>query len=121
MSLYQDIVNIIGEYIGTYELRKWIDINKIDWDWLSTNPNAIDLLKTNQNKIDWFWLSKNPNAIDLLKANPEKIDWKWLSKNPNAIDLLKLNQDKIVWVYLSENPSIFKYKPRKIDCALFEL
>jgi hypothetical protein len=27
------------------KLRDWIDINKIDWDTLSINPNAIELLK----------------------------------------------------------------------------
>ena len=27
--------------------RKWIDINKIKWDWLSMNPNAIHLLDEN--------------------------------------------------------------------------
>ena len=27
------------------KLRDWIDINKIDWDELSKNPNAIKLLK----------------------------------------------------------------------------
>ncbi len=35
------------------KLRDWIDINKIDWGWLSLNSNAIELLKENQNKIDW--------------------------------------------------------------------
>ena len=27
------------------KLRDWIDINKIDWDYLSYNINAIELLK----------------------------------------------------------------------------
>jgi hypothetical protein len=25
------------------KLRDWVDINKIDWDYLSFNPNAIKL------------------------------------------------------------------------------
>ena len=35
------------------KLRDWIDINKINWDFLSLNKNAIELLKANPDKIDW--------------------------------------------------------------------
>ena len=65
------------------KLLDWIDINKIDWHYLSFNPNAIELLKENQDKIYWPNLSKNPNAIDLLKENQDKINWWNFSKNPN--------------------------------------
>ena len=91
------------------KLRDWIDINKIDWLWLSKNSNAIELLKENQDKIYWERLSSNPNAIKLLKENQDKIDWRNLSLNPNAIDLLKENQDKICWWYFAKNPNIFTY------------
>jgi hypothetical protein len=30
-------------------------------------------LEKNPYKIDWFWLSDNPNAISLLEKNPDKI------------------------------------------------
>jgi len=66
----------------------------------------MDLLTQNQDKINWKWLSRNPNAMDLLIQNLDKIDWKWLSCNPNAMDLLMQNQDKINWRNLSRNPSI---------------
>ena len=59
-------------------------------------------------------LSTNPNAIDLLKNNKDKINWKLLSTNPNAIDLLKNNKDKINWKLLAENPSIFEDEPMPI-------
>jgi hypothetical protein len=36
----------------------------------------------NQNKINWDKLSLNSNAIELLKENPKKIDWFYLSLNP---------------------------------------
>jgi len=36
-----------------YKLRNWVDINKIDWNQLSLNPNAIDILSKNMDKIDW--------------------------------------------------------------------
>ena len=49
--------------------------------FLSGNPNAIDILKTNQDKIIWYNLSKNPNAIELLEANQDKINWYNLSLN----------------------------------------
>jgi len=35
-----------------YKLRDWIDINKLDWKYLSMNLNA-----------------KNPNSLHLLKKN----------------------------------------------------
>ena len=28
-----------------FKLKDWVDINKIDWDCLSLNSNAIELLK----------------------------------------------------------------------------
>ncbi len=49
------------------------------------------MLKENPDKIEWDYLASNPNAIDLLKANLDKINWKLLSGNPNAIELLKEN------------------------------
>ena len=61
-----------------------------------------------EDKIDWTWLSTNPNAIHILEKNPEKIDWEILSGNPNANNLLEQNPDKINWVMLSGNPSIFE-------------
>ncbi len=52
----------------------------------------------NLDKINWWFLSDNPNpeAIELLKANPTKIVWDYLSGNTNnqAIELLKENQKK---------------------------
>ena len=80
-----------------------INKNKINWNTLSKNPNAISLLKENQDKINWFEMSKNPNAISLLKENQDKINWNYLSSNPNAISLLKENQDKNNWYFLSNN------------------
>ncbi len=96
------------------KLRDWIDINRIQWDYLSLNPNAIKLLIENKDKINWDYLSENPNAIELLKENQNKIDWFNLSRNPNAIKLLKENQDKIDWWAFSQNPNIFTYDYKKM-------
>jgi hypothetical protein len=49
-----------------YKLLNWIDKDKLNFKWLSLNPNTIHLLKQNKGKIHWNWLSLNPNAIYLL-------------------------------------------------------
>ena len=65
----------------TLKLRDWIPIDKLDWYWLSKNPNAIHILEKNLNKVNW--LSSNPNAIPILEKNIDKIDWCELSQNPS--------------------------------------
>jgi len=93
-----------------YKLKDWIPLEKLDWCELSTNPNAIELLKANPNNIDWMYLSANPNdeAIELLNSNlnrNNKINWAFLSANPNpeAIKLLKKYPKNIDWWNLSKN------------------
>lgn len=51
------------------KLRDFISLEKIDWNMLSGNPNAIYLLEKNPEKNDWYSLSKNPNAIHILDEN----------------------------------------------------
>ena len=89
-------------------LRDGIPIDKLNWNYLSANPNAIYLLRERMYfeknlsedeykklpyQINWAALCTNsdPEAIDLL-SSPEnyiKIDWLRLSSNPNAIKLLE--------------------------------
>ena len=91
--------------------------NKIDWDVLSVNPIAIDLLRENPHKINWEYLSENPNAIKFLEEYPNAIDWSTLSGNPNAIELLKANPKNIDWYMLCKNPNaieLLKNNPAKI-------
>ena len=110
-ALPDDILEKIVEKYKTifkikYKLKDWIPLEKLDWDYLSLNPNAIELLKANPDKINWDVISKNPSpsVIELLKENPhEEIDWEQLSANPNAIELLKANYDNIFWPNLSAN------------------
>ena len=83
-------------------------LNKIDWSWLSGNPNALSLLEQNQDKICWNYLSGNKNAIHLLEQNLDKIKWYNLSRNKKAIHILEQNIDKINWYYLSCNENIFE-------------
>jgi hypothetical protein len=72
-------------------------MDKIDWDYLSLNPNAIHLLEKNMDKICWLNLSQNPNALHLLEQNMDKIFWHYLSKNPNIFvyDYDKMKQNRI--------------------------
>jgi|694.fasta_scaffold09537_17 hypothetical protein len=94
------------------------NLNNINWSLLSSNPNAIELLEAYPYKINWDYLSSNPNAIKLLEANPKKINWTELSINPNAIELLKANPEKINWPRLCLNPNaieLLKENPEKID------
>ena len=96
-------------------LREWIEIDKIDWKYLSINPNAIHLLEQNPEKINWDKLSSNINAVDLLEKNIDKINWGYLSRNPNAISILEQNIDKINWIYLSLNPNAIHLLELNID------
>ena len=45
------------------KLLDWIDINKIDWCYLSENPNAIELLKENKDKINHCLVNKKVKII----------------------------------------------------------
>ena len=95
--------------------------DQIDWDDLTTNPNAIELLKEYPHKINWEMLSENTAAIDWLKENKNVIDWDILSVNPNAIQLLKENRKKIHWANLCKNPNaieLLKKNRKKINWRL---
>jgi hypothetical protein len=47
------------------KLRGWFEQNldKVEWDYLSENSNAIPILEKNLNKVDWDLLSSNPNIF----------------------------------------------------------
>ena len=83
-------------------------MDKINWIYLSINPNAIDILEKNQDKIDWNNLSLNSSAIAILEKNLDKINYNFFSQNSNAISLLEKNVEYINWEALSFNTSIFE-------------
>ena len=70
-----------------YKLLDWIDMNDLDWDMLSFNTRAIQLLEENPEKINWDYLSSHINAIELLEKNQDKIDWYNISGNPSIFEL----------------------------------
>jgi len=105
--------------------RKPININ---WNILSLNRNAIELLdqKIHQGEnsstlplkqqINWNNLALNLNAVHLMqdKINSEKnyrhkAYWNTLCENPNAIDIIKKEYkrktNRLNWKYISKNPN----------------
>ena len=95
---------------------------------LSSNHNAIHILEKNLDKINWQFLSTNTNIhkIEILNKNLEDykylISWYLLCGNYNAIHIIEKNKDKINWINISENPSIFEldYERLKQRCAIFK-
>jgi len=96
MNIPLDVIRLIASYLvePKMKLLDLIPLDKLNWDYLSLNPNAIHLLEQNMDKIDWVVLSENPNAIHLLEHNKDKINFAYLSKNPSIFELEK-NQLKI--------------------------
>ena len=88
-----------------------IDNPDLNWEFLSENPSAIDLLKKNKDKIVWTYLCKNPNAIEIIndEDNFNNIHWWCLSSNQSAIDILEKHEQFIHYDSFSKNPAIFEY------------
>jgi hypothetical protein len=70
------------------DLVDWINIDKLNWEQLSSNPNAIYLLEI-RNEFE------NCLSIKAYNNLRDKICWDNLSLNPNAIELLTNNKDKL--------------------------
>ena len=74
----------------------WVDENKINYNNLCSNPNAISVLEkiiqndANDVRIDWSRLSSNPNATSILKKNMKNIKIHPLCSNTSeyAIEIL---------------------------------
>jgi len=58
MFVPSDLIRLICNYVPKFKLRSWINQDKIDWNFLSKNPNAIPMLEKNPDKIYWDWLSR---------------------------------------------------------------
>jgi hypothetical protein len=77
-------------------LASWIEsyaYELFDKPYLAINPNPqlIAYLQANPKMIDWEYLSSNLNAIEFLKQNKPRIDWKQICLNPHpeAIQMIK--------------------------------
>ena len=116
-------INLYDTFFQIYKLLNWIDINKLNFRFLSENPYAINLIEKNLNKIQLKWLCKNINAncffeeiIDSYSTNydsdkPDKYYmfdhdyYMQLSRNQSAIYSLEKKKHKIFWCKLSSNPN----------------
>ena len=125
-ELREDILTVY-ENMLKYELRDWIPKERLRWDILVYNYNAIDLLDANPDMIVWENLPSNTNqegVASLIRkyvfGNPkykkfaDNIDWAQLSSNPFAIDLLETiikaggsdpTNNRVDWYLLCKNPA----------------
>jgi hypothetical protein len=64
-------------------------MEKINWDQFCNNPHprAIEIIEENVDKANWQYLSSNPAAIYFLEQNKDKIVWPWFSKNPAIFEI----------------------------------
>lgn len=95
--------------MSIYKIRDWINLDKLNWHWLSSNPVAIHLLQQNPDKIVWNMLSRNPEAIHLLEQNQDKIDWSVVSENPGAIQLIEKTPIKSIGLNYHVIPEQYGY------------
>jgi hypothetical protein len=115
-----------------YKLIDEIPEDKLNHEYLSENPKAIDYILKNKIPIDYFYLSRNKSdkAMEILKEhlkinpNDENIAWRFLceSEIPEAFEILQTYPSKIqlghirdninpdVIQYLHEHDQIFYYK-----------
>jgi hypothetical protein len=101
--------------ISKNKLRDGIPIDKLNWNYLSANPNAIYLLR------ERMYFEKNLSE-DEYKKLPYQINWAALCTNsdPEAIILLSLpeNYDKIDWLRLSSNPNAITLLEKRVKYQL---
>ena len=83
----------------------------IDWNYLNTNPVAIDILLENMDKINFYQFSLNPHpkAVELLKQYPHRIDWENFSAHITDYALIA-QHNPILKDFIWTNPIIFDYK-----------
>jgi hypothetical protein len=106
-----------------YKLLDWIDIKKLNWNGLSRNPNAIDLIKNNLDKVKLLWLLTNPNLINIINLIDTTLLEKCLKRFSNSgsnrlfknIDVVKMLKNypdckAIDWSSLSLNPDTIQFQ-----------
>jgi len=63
--------------------------NKLNWDRLSSNINAIEICENNLNRINWGKICQNPNGLHIIKKiayknpNDKRIKWNLMLDNVN--------------------------------------
>jgi hypothetical protein len=84
------------------------NVNKINWYDFSQNkcPLALPLIEKNIKKCNSYFVSTNPNAIRILKENPSKIYWPALcvtASTKEQFDYIRENLDKVHWDSICRN------------------
>jgi len=113
-KLNNDICLIIAKYLikPKYKLLDWININDINYKYLSSNPHpaAIELLKANPDKIDWDGFSLNSSIFiydyKKIKMNFEELGEEIIAKalHPKRIFRLieEYGEDEIYNIYFDD-------------------
>lgn len=105
----QEAVDLLETYLDKLDISQWSRLlNGWEWKWnsLSYNTYAVSLLEKYPKLIDWDKLSRNTNAKNLIESNREKCTN--IYGNPCVIHLYQHSQipDKYYHSYLM-NPSAF--------------
>jgi hypothetical protein len=98
----------------------------IDWNYLSLNENALDLLILNKDKINYIYLANNtnPKAYHLAMEEYKKgnIHIHYFFTNLNAIPLLEQKISTIngiSWLFLLKNKGIYIYDYEKMKRNMY--
>lgn len=86
-----------------YKLCDWINKEKLNWSFLAKNKYYIYLLLQIPpeimwmltDKINWQSLSSDPDAIELLEKNQNYINWNTICYNRSAKFIINKNKYKI--------------------------
>jgi hypothetical protein len=104
--------------VKLYE-KYWENVkHKIDWQLVSWNKHALDIIDQNRDKIDWLFLCSNPNprAMKLLGLNKHKFDSFSSETVVDGIVYLSFKPSQCDWKFVSRNSAIVE-----IDNALYNL
>lgn len=102
-------------YSARSSLREGKELTKDGWNKLSKSENVTDTInkyyldKDWENKINWEYLSKNSHAGELLKDNIERINWDTFIYNKNVKQILDTYPD-IVQPFVTAGDKLAKYK-----------
>ena len=130
-KLPNDIQNYILSFVIDipYEFLNFIDINKINFNNLNKNSNAIYYLKHNPNIINLEKISSNPNGhiiinkyID-MKYYDNMINWDMIAINEKALHIIKKRLHYFNFsINICRNPSIIELlKNKSININLYSL
>ena len=105
-----------------YKTLGLVDVEKLDFQTLSKNHNAITLLLQNIDRIDSaaFSLNTHPIAVNMLSSAFHRINWTNLSENSSAAHILLKNPHRAHTYSLHFNPNsevleILEKNPDKIN------